>query len=75
MGPLHNTAIEPLMDEREYARITKRSVGTVRRDRLLKRGCPWVKIGALVRYRPADVRAYIESNLRGETKQGPQHGT
>ncbi|HXJ38979.1 MAG TPA: hypothetical protein VNH18_06845, partial [Bryobacteraceae bacterium] len=56
--------LETLLTEHEYASITKRSVASVRRDRLLKQGCPYVKLGALVRYRPEDVRAHIEHNLR-----------
>lgn len=57
--------LEDLLDEYEYCRLIKRSVASARRDRLLGRGCPYVKIGALVRYRPCDVLAYIEQNLRG----------
>jgi hypothetical protein len=56
--------LETLLTEHEYARITKRSVASIRRDRLLRQGCPYVKLGALVRYRRADVSAYIERNLR-----------
>lgn len=56
--------LEVLLTEHEYARITKRSVASVRRDRLLRQGCPYVKLGALVRYRPEDVRAHLERNLR-----------
>lgn len=56
--------LEPLVDEVEFSRITHRSVHSARRDRLLGRGCPYVKIGGLVRYRPADIRAFIERNLR-----------
>jgi len=56
--------LETLLTEHEYARITKRSVASVRRDRLLRQGCPYVKLGALVRYRPEDVRAYLERSLR-----------
>lgn len=56
--------LEILLTEYEYARITKRSVASVRRDRLLRQGCPYVKLGALVRYRPEDVRAHLERNLR-----------
>ncbi len=56
--------LETLLTEREYARITKRSVASARRDRFLRQGCPYVKLGALVRYRPEDVRAYVELNLR-----------
>ena len=56
--------LETLLTEHEYPRITKRSVASARRDRLLGQGCPYVKLGALVRYRPEDVRAYIAHNLR-----------
>jgi len=59
-----NLQLEILLTEYEYARITKRSVASVRRDRLLQQGCPYVKLGALVRYRPEDVRAHLERNLR-----------
>jgi hypothetical protein len=58
------TELEALLSEQEYAGITKRSVASVRRDRLLGQGCPYVKLGALVRYRPEDVRAHLESSLR-----------
>ena len=56
--------LETLLTELEYSRVTKRSVASVRRDRLLNQGCPYVKLGALVRYRPKDVIAHIERNLR-----------
>ena len=56
--------LEPLLDEFEYARIIGRSVSSIRRDRVLGAGCPYVKLGSLVRYRPADVRSYLELNLR-----------
>lgn len=56
--------IEPLLDEYQYSKITGKSVATARRDRLTGKGCPYIKLGALVKYRPSDVRAYIEQNLR-----------
>jgi hypothetical protein len=59
-----STGLEALLNEYEYARITGRSVASARRDRLLGVGCPYVKLGALVRYRPEDVRAYIEKNVQ-----------
>jgi len=59
------TPLEPLLDEHEYAAITGRSVASARRDRLLGKGCPYVKLGFLVKYRPADVRSYIARNMRG----------
>jgi hypothetical protein len=62
--PSGPTELEPLLDETACSRITGRSVASLRRDRLLGQGCPYVKLQGLVRYRPQDVRAYIESNLR-----------
>jgi hypothetical protein len=56
--------LETLLTEHEYARITKRSVASVRRDRLIRQGCPYVKLGALVRYRPEDIRTHLERSLR-----------
>jgi hypothetical protein len=56
--------LETLLDEHEFSRITKRSVASARRDRLLKRGCPYVKLLGLVRYRPQDVREFINQNVR-----------
>ena len=57
--------LEPLLNERDYARIANRSVASVRRDRRLGNGCSYVKLGALVRYRPGDVKAFLERNLHG----------
>jgi hypothetical protein len=68
------TRLETLLTEHEYARITKRSVASVRRDRFLKQGCPYVKLGALVRYRPEDVSAHIERNLRRPQVSNQQRG-
>ena len=61
--------LEALLNEHEYASITGESVATARRNRLLGKGCPFVKLRALVRYRPSDVRAYIARNL-GPTPGG-----
>jgi hypothetical protein len=61
--------LEALVDEWKYSEITGKSVHTARRDRLLGTGCPYVKLGALVRYRPVDIRRYIERNLRGSGGQ------
>jgi hypothetical protein len=58
-----DTQLDSLMDERECARITGRSVASLRRDRLLKKGFPFVKLQHQVKYRPEDVRKHIERNL------------
>lgn len=62
------TELETLLTEHEYARITKRSVASIRRDRLLKQGCPYMKLGALVRYRPADLRSHLERSVQRITR-------
>jgi hypothetical protein len=62
--------LESLLTEQEYARLTKRSVASVRRDRQLRKGCPYVKLGALVRYRPADVKAHLEHHLHRPNEGG-----
>jgi len=54
--------LEALLDEREVSRIVGRSVASLRRDRLLRLGIPFTKLGALVRYDPRDIRAYIDAN-------------
>jgi len=56
--------LEPLMNESECSLITGRSVASLRRDRLLGSGIPFVKLTSLVRYDPRDIRAYIERNKR-----------
>jgi hypothetical protein len=62
MEAVHNTyAIETLLTEHDVAHITQRSVASVRRDRLLKKGCPYIKISSSVRYRPSDVEAWLAS--------------
>jgi phage terminase Nu1 subunit (DNA packaging protein) len=67
--------LESLLNEQEYARITKRSLASVRRDRLVRQGCPYVKLGALVRYRPSDVRAYLEHHLRRPAREQARDGS
>jgi hypothetical protein len=57
--------LEPLLDEYQVASILRRSVASLRRDRLHQAGCPFVKLGSLCRYRVSDVLAFIESNTRG----------
>ena len=60
MGAVHNTC-EDLLDEHDLAQITKRSVASVRRDRLLGKNCPCIKIGSSVRYVRSDVEAWLRS--------------
>jgi hypothetical protein len=68
MGALHNE-LEDLLDEHDLARITKRSLASIRRDRLLKKNCPFVKIGTSVRYLRSDVEDWLRSLPRRGGRQ------
>lgn len=58
--------LEPLLDESEYIAITRESRATAKRNRMLGRGCRYLKIGSRVRYDPADVREYLDRCRRGD---------
>jgi hypothetical protein len=59
--------LDPLLDEYQLAAILRRSVASLRRDRLLKTGCPYVKCGVLCRYKVSDVAEFIERNTHRGT--------
>jgi len=59
------TQLATLLNEHEVARITGLSVASVRRWRLFKQGPKFLKIGAAVRYRSADVSAWLETRPTG----------
>jgi len=46
--------------EKEVSESTNFSIQTLRNHRHESRGIPYLKIGRSVRYRPADVTAYME---------------
>ena len=56
-----NNALETLLNEHDVARITRLSVASVRRWRLLCQGPKYLKIGAAVRYKTEDISAWLES--------------
>jgi len=58
------TTLEPLLDERALSRLIGRSLQQLRRDRQRGIGVPFIKVEKLVRYRPEDVREYLERNRR-----------
>jgi excisionase family DNA binding protein len=53
------------MTEGEVAKRLNVSVASLRRWRLLKKGPAFVKIGALVRYRPEDLDSWLASLPKG----------
>lgn len=54
-----------LVGESEVAEMTGMSIGSVRRWRLRKQGPRFIKIGAAVRYRTADVERWLKSRPAG----------
>ena len=50
------------IDEAELAMLISVSVSTLRNNRFLKRGIPYVKIGKSVRYDSRDVELYMAQN-------------
>jgi len=53
--------LDPLLSDRDVARITGRARSTLQKDRVAGSGIPYVRVGRLVRYRPADVAAYLDA--------------
>lgn len=50
------------VSEKRVAEITEIGVQTLRNDRHLKRGLPYIKKGRMVRYSLADVIAFMEEH-------------
>jgi len=53
---------DSLILEEEAAKIIGRSIQTMRNDRHLCRGLPYIKIGRSVRYSLQDIQEYIQKN-------------
>lgn len=53
--------LDPLLSDREVAKLTGRARSTLQKDRLQGTGIPWVRIGKLVRYRTSTVVRHLES--------------
>jgi predicted DNA-binding transcriptional regulator AlpA len=60
-------ALEPLLSVAQVAKLTGRAVSTLEKDRLTGHGPRYVKLGRLVRYRPADVRTWLSERVRRST--------
>lgn len=73
--------LEDLLTVEQLSKAIGRSVSTLEKDRLEGGGPPYVKMGRLVRYRPADVRDYLANRVRrstsdpGEMASAPPKGS
>jgi predicted DNA-binding transcriptional regulator AlpA len=68
-----SNTLESLLTEHDVVRITRLSLASIRRWRLLRQGPPFVKLGAAVRYRPGDLNSWLASRPTGgaEIPPGP----
>ncbi len=64
-NPIDKT--DRLLTETEAASLLNLSIKTLRRWRWAGRGPRFLKLGAAVRYDPADLAAYIEAGRRTST--------
>jgi len=64
---------EKLLNKKEVAVLIGCSVHTLRADRRKNTGIRYVKIDRRIRYKPADVDAYIERRIV-ETSTGKKRG-
>jgi len=48
------------LTEKETAELTRKALSTLRNDRHLRRGLPYIKDGASIRYNLNDVISYME---------------
>jgi hypothetical protein len=55
-------SIPQVIDEYEAAKVLRKSVQTLRNERHLRRGCPYLKLGRSVRYRVDDLLNYLEKH-------------
>lgn len=62
-------SFEHLLTEKDVAAILSVQVATLRRWRWSGQGPTFRKIGACVRYHPADVEAFIEAGRRQSTSE------
>ena len=58
-------AVGPLLGEDEVASTFRLSVAAIRRWRLQGKGPRYIKVGAAVRYRLDDIRAWLETRPSG----------
>jgi excisionase family DNA binding protein len=57
-----------LLTAAETAQLLRCSLRTLDRERADGRGCPFVRIGARIRYRRADVEAFVAAHVRGAAR-------
>jgi predicted DNA-binding transcriptional regulator AlpA len=67
--------VEALLTEAQVSEILGRGVPTLQKDRVAGTGPQFIKMGRLVRYRPADVQAWLAERVRRSTSEGAAEAT
>ncbi len=62
--------VDALTDQQQVAAYLGCSTAKLERDRWTGVGIPFLKVGRLVRYRKADVMAYVDGQVRSSTVEG-----
>ena len=62
-------AMERLLTIAEVADLTRLTVSTIRKH-VWKETMPFVKLGAAVRFRPAEIEAWVQERMRGSVDAG-----
>ena len=61
IAPANELIKKPFLNEFEVAAITGRAVSTLRNERFMRKGLPYLKIGGRsIRYKSEDVIAFME---------------
>ena len=59
---MNTETISKVVNEHVAAKVTGKSVQTLRNERHLRKGCPYLKLGRSVRYRLDDLIAYLDKH-------------
>ena len=59
--------MQSFLTEKDVAKQIRVSLASLRRWRLVQRGPRFIKVGALVRYRPEDLELWMETLVTGGT--------
>jgi|SoimicmetaTmtLAA_FD_contig_31_18479592_length_424_multi_3_in_0_out_0_1 hypothetical protein len=65
------TPLDPLLTTAETAAILRIPKNTLEKWRVFGSGPKFTKVGALVRYAPADIAAYLAEQTRRSTSEAP----
>jgi hypothetical protein len=62
---MENDTAERLLTQADYARFRRCSIRTVERERAVGTGCPYIRLGARILYRLADVDRFVDAHRIG----------